>query len=56
MAVIEEAIDASSHPLPSGAPQAVNGTTAIYLSGLDVEIAADATAAAVPPRKGHRNC
>ena len=42
---------ASSHPLPSGAPQTVNGTTAIYLSGLDVEIAADATAAAAPPRR-----
>ena len=42
---------ASSHPLPSGGPQPVNGPTAIYLSGFDVEIAADATAAAAPPRR-----
>ena len=40
---------ASSHPLPSGAPQTVNGPTAIFLSGLDDEIAADAATAAAPP-------
>ena len=42
---------ASSHPLPSGAPQAVYGATATCSSGVDVEIAADATAAAAPPHR-----
>ena len=41
---------ASSHPLPSGAPQAVYGTTAIFSGGADIDTAATATTAAAPLR------
>ena len=39
---------ASSHPLPSGAPQTVNGTTATFFSGADVEIEAETRPGHVP--------
>ena len=45
----EEASIASSHPFPSGAPQAVYGTTAISSTATAASAAATATTAAAPP-------
>ena len=40
---------ASSHPFPSGAPQAVYGSAATEFSDTDIRIAAISTTAAAPP-------